>query len=261
MQRTTKEQREFYLDVNDVMEELDVTRRQLRHWEEKGLIVPEIGRNRYTPKDVEQLRLIRRLVVDEGFPVEVVRRLFEKQLWNDRFFDEDVSDRARSGDLTNQVLDIDSGALVTREEMFGRLWNEFLGDGDARELETRLLQLTLVYFRELRSQSRTPLGYLGVVEEILTRLQELSRVARIEAVYDNPDNSPPTGVQLRPLMPGETEEMVAEAKTLVLQHEGVLTELEEADNDLFRRGRFHGKPHRKHRLSPISDITDWAFDK
>src|SRR3954453_11247337 len=92
MTQTANKRPEFYLDVNDVMQELNVTRRQLRHWEEKGLLTPEIGRNRYTPKDVKQLRLIKRLVVEEGFPVEVVRRMFERRLWDDEF-DESVFDR------------------------------------------------------------------------------------------------------------------------------------------------------------------------
>lgn len=65
----------FYWNMADTMRELELTRRQLRHWEEEGVFVPEIGYGRYTPRDIERLRKLRVLIVDEKMPLKAVRRL------------------------------------------------------------------------------------------------------------------------------------------------------------------------------------------
>jgi DNA-binding transcriptional MerR regulator len=240
------------LDVHDATEYLGITRRQLKHWEDKGLLEPELGRNRYTDKDLEQLRLIKRLVVDEGFPVDIVRRLFEKQLW-DGEFDEEAYARGRTGNLTNYVLDIDSGTLLQRDEMFKRLWHEFLATAEERDLEAHLTQLALVYFRHVRLHARTSAGYAGHLEEILGRIQELSRVARLEPVYadDEQGSGPVIGIRLHPLLPSETNqgnELVA----LFDRNASVVTELQQARQELTQRGHFEGGD----RLGDFSDYLD-----
>ena len=204
MARSTAKERKLYWDVNDATDELGITRRQLKHWEDKGLLHPELGKNRYTEQDLKRLFLIKRLVVEEGFPVDIVRKFFEKQLWEGQYYDDDALARVRSGNLTNYVLDIDSGSLLQRDEMFTRLWHEFLARAAERDLEAHLAQLVLVYFRHLSRNSRTPAGYVGHVEEILGRMQELSRVARLEPVYADDDTGPGPimGIRLHPLLPG-----------------------------------------------------------
>jgi DNA-binding transcriptional MerR regulator len=253
MTRSAAKERKLYLDVNDATDELGITRRQLRHWEDNGLLEPELGKNRYTETDLEQLRLIKRLVVDEGSPVDIVRRLFEKQLWEGKFFDEDAHARVRTGDLTNYVLDIDSGSLLPRGEMFKRLWYEVLATAEERDLEALLAQAALVYFRLLSLDSRTPAGYVGHVEEILGRMQELSRVARLEPVYADDDKGPGpvTGIRLHPLLPGETEQST-DLAALVARNESVVIDLEKARNDLIQRGRYEGHE----RLGDFSDYID-----
>jgi DNA-binding transcriptional MerR regulator len=251
MSRTAEKERKLYLDASDATEHLGITRRQLRHWEEKGLLEPELGRNRYTEKDIERLRLIKRLVVEEGFPVEIVRRLFEKQLWNGEF-DEVTYDRGRSGDLTNSVLDIDSGTLLQREEMFKLLRHEFLASADERDLEDFLAQLVLVYFRHVR-QSRTPAGYRGQVEDLLDRVQELSRVARLENVYSDDEKfrDAVIGIRLEPLLPGETAES-KDLNALFDRNEPVITELRKMKTDVIYRGR----PTKRGRFADFSDYQD-----
>lgn len=252
MVKSEVKERKLYLDVHDATEHLGITRRQLKHWEDKGLLEPELGRNRYTEKDLEQLRLIRRLVVDEGFPVDIVRRLFEKQLWDGRF-DEETYARGRSGDLTNYVLDIDSGTLLQRDEMFKRLWHEFLATAGEHDLEAYLAQVALVFFRHLRRHSRTPAGYVGHTEEILGRIQELSRVARLESVYadDEQGPGPCIGIRLDPLLPNEVNQD-EDLDALFDKNESVVTELAAARRDLTTRGRFEGSD----RLGDYSDYIE-----
>jgi DNA-binding transcriptional MerR regulator len=255
MARAAEKNRTLYLDVDDTTKELGITPRQLRYWEESDLLQPELGRNRYTEQDLARLWVIKRFVVDEGFPVDVVRRLFERQLWDDKYYDDVTGDRARSGELTNLVLDLDSGSLVQRDEMFKRLWNEFLETAEERELEAQLEQLVLVYFRLIRQQSRTPAKYVGETEEILSRIQELSQLARLEEVYGDDDQGPGPliGVRLEPLLPGETETK-DDLKSLFKRNQAVVLALQEAGRDLAMRARrrFNGQD----RLSGLSDLVE-----
>ena len=57
-------------------ERVGVTPRVLRYWEEQGLISPslELGRLRYTPRDVAIARLIKRLL-DAGVGIDGIRML------------------------------------------------------------------------------------------------------------------------------------------------------------------------------------------
>jgi DNA-binding transcriptional MerR regulator len=253
MARSAEKKRPLYLDVHDATEALGITPRQLRYWEESDLLKPELGRNRYTEQDLARLRVIKRLVVDEGFPVDVVRKLFERQLWDGEHFDDVTHDRVRSGDLTNLVLDLDSGSLVQRDEMFERLWHEFLAKAEERNLETHLEQLILLYFRQILRQSRTTARYVGHVEELRSRVEELSRVARLEPVYADDDKGPGpiTGIRLHPLLPGETDES-EDPDALFARNESALIDLAKARSDLTLRGRYAGLE----RLGDFSDYID-----
>jgi DNA-binding transcriptional MerR regulator len=255
MTPTTADKRpKFYLDANDAIEHLGITRRQLRHWEDKGLIEPELGKNRYTEKDLAQLRLIKRLVVDEGFPVEIVRRLFEKQLWGEEV--EDLAyERGRSGDFTNYVLDIDTGTLLEREEIFKRLWNEFIATAEKREIEALLAQLYLVYLRDARFHSRTPGEYEEAFDKSIDRLGRLDRVARLELVHAEADGAlgPVTGLRLRPQLQSDSHFDKSHLDDDFSEHEPAITELQAARDDLFRRGR-QVKPGRFEDFSDYADL-------
>lgn len=66
-------------------EQVGVTPRVLRYWEEQGLISPSVehGRLRYGPRDVAIARLVRRVMDETGYGVEglrVLKALAEREI-------------------------------------------------------------------------------------------------------------------------------------------------------------------------------------
>jgi DNA-binding transcriptional MerR regulator len=58
-----------YLDIEDTLEEVGITRRQLNYWIEKELFTPELGADakKFTARDIKLLKFARRLIVDQQF--------------------------------------------------------------------------------------------------------------------------------------------------------------------------------------------------
>jgi DNA-binding transcriptional MerR regulator len=69
--------------ISEVADSMDLPQHVLRFWETR---FPQIrplkragGRRYYRPDDVERLRLIRRLLYDEGYTIKGVQKLFKEQ--------------------------------------------------------------------------------------------------------------------------------------------------------------------------------------
>ncbi len=74
---------EAYRTIREVADSLDLPQHVLRFWETR---FPQIrplkragGRRYYRPEDIERLRLIRRLLYDEGYTIKGVQKLFKEQ--------------------------------------------------------------------------------------------------------------------------------------------------------------------------------------
>jgi DNA-binding transcriptional MerR regulator len=74
---------EAYRTIREVADLMDLPQHVLRFWETR---FPQIrplkragGRRYYRPDDIERLRLIRRLLYDEGYTIKGVQRLFKEQ--------------------------------------------------------------------------------------------------------------------------------------------------------------------------------------
>jgi DNA-binding transcriptional MerR regulator len=74
---------EAYRTIREVADSLDLPQHVLRFWETR---FPQIrplkragGRRYYRPDDVDRLRLIRRLLYDEGYTIKGVQKLFKEQ--------------------------------------------------------------------------------------------------------------------------------------------------------------------------------------
>jgi DNA-binding transcriptional MerR regulator len=69
--------------ISEVAEELDLPQHVLRFWETR---FPQIrplkragGRRYYRPDDIDRLRIIKRLLYDEGYTIKGVQKLFKEQ--------------------------------------------------------------------------------------------------------------------------------------------------------------------------------------
>jgi DNA-binding transcriptional MerR regulator len=74
---------EAYRTIREVADSLDLPQHVLRFWETR---FPQIrplkragGRRYYRPEDIERLRLIKRLLYEEGYTIKGVQRLFKEQ--------------------------------------------------------------------------------------------------------------------------------------------------------------------------------------
>jgi DNA-binding transcriptional MerR regulator len=72
-----------YRTIREVADSMDLPQHVLRFWETR---FPQIrplkragGRRYYRPDDIERLRLIRRLLYDEGYTIKGVQKLFKEQ--------------------------------------------------------------------------------------------------------------------------------------------------------------------------------------
>jgi DNA-binding transcriptional MerR regulator len=74
---------EAYRTIREVADSMDLPQHVLRFWETR---FPQIrplkragGRRYYRPDDIERLRVIRRLLYDEGYTIKGVQKLFKHQ--------------------------------------------------------------------------------------------------------------------------------------------------------------------------------------
>ena len=74
---------EAYRTIREVADSLDLPQHVLRFWETR---FPQIrplkragGRRYYRPDDIDRLRLIKRLLYDEGYTIKGVQKLFKEQ--------------------------------------------------------------------------------------------------------------------------------------------------------------------------------------
>jgi len=74
---------EAYRTIREVADSLDLPQHVLRFWETR---FPQIrplkragGRRYYRPDDIERLKLIKRLLYDEGYTIKGVQKLFKEQ--------------------------------------------------------------------------------------------------------------------------------------------------------------------------------------
>src|SRR6516225_2869858 len=105
---------EAYRTIREVADSMDLPQHVLRFWETR---FPQIrplkragGRRYYRPDDVERLRLIRRLLYDEGYTIKGVQKLFKEQGVQAL-----SAAAARDGPLTEPVTAVELHAASAKE--------------------------------------------------------------------------------------------------------------------------------------------------
>jgi DNA-binding transcriptional MerR regulator len=163
-----------YLDTEDTLEEVDITRRQLTYWRDQGLIDPELGptSKRYTERDIRLLKFLRRLIVEQGFPVELTRRIVEsaidEMLWEGADFDQ------------YNFLSLDSGTPFTTRTLEILLSRQFGATASEEELRNRAIELMLLLFRLYKLRSADDEEYRRRRDQLLSVIADQDIAARIE---------------------------------------------------------------------------------
>ncbi len=187
----------FYLDTEDTLAAVNITRRQLGYWREKGLITPELGPDakRFTERDIRQLQYLRRLIVDLGFPPDLLKKLMP------------VTKSGRPRDISAfPYLDLTDLRLRTEKEVSEDLWHTFGATAEEEKIEQRLYALALLLFRLVQAKNRSAQTFTARRDEILETIRELSVVARLTGAYEDP-NEPGllTGLTFSPRLPGDPD--------------------------------------------------------
>jgi DNA-binding transcriptional MerR regulator len=112
---------EAYRTIREVADSMDLPQHVLRFWETR---FPQIrplkragGRRYYRPEDIERLRLIRRMLYDEGYTIKGVQKLFKEQgvqalsIVGDPAGAAEVAKGARVSPTASTIADDDLAAL------------------------------------------------------------------------------------------------------------------------------------------------------
>lgn len=179
--------RQPYLDIEDTIAEVDISRRQLGHWEAQGLIEPELGAgvNKFTVQDIRRLKALRRLIVEQKMPLAMVKELVGRGIDHSVDFGQSLLQTAALFekpplDLGNYVLDFGNQALSTRESVAKSWWNTFHAMADEKQLEQAVYELTLLLFRVVRLRNTGTNAFQERMEEILAKIAQMTEVARID---------------------------------------------------------------------------------
>ena len=94
--------------ISEAAEELDVPQHVLRFWETRFSQIKPLkragGRRYYRPRDIELLRLIKRLLYGEGYTIKGVQRVFNEQGAGALAAVQDVADRSAALSLQPEQL-------------------------------------------------------------------------------------------------------------------------------------------------------------
>jgi DNA-binding transcriptional MerR regulator len=178
------ETKPYYRDLEDTLHDVGISPRQLSYWRQKGLFTPELGDRPkgYTARDTEQLRVLKRLVVDLKLPIETVLMFYAK-------LEADYGVRRL---VFFPFVDLETGELIPREQA---LTDELdsLDDAGAQEMATLLI------FRvfESAAKSKHRRGYEAVKKNLTEKIQRAELAARTRPGFD--------GLSLNPSLPGDPD--------------------------------------------------------
>ncbi|MDQ3549278.1 MAG: helix-turn-helix domain-containing protein [Chloroflexota bacterium] len=182
--RTVTLRRRPYFSRQDALELAGVTSRQESYWRKQGLFQQDDLR-RYFETDVEQLKMLKRLIVDLGMPIDTVKQLLGGRPYPDavvrwnrlngyRYIDtekmafvkSDATLAAVLADLVSQISDVTAErAEAERAEALVDEW---------------LHRLMLLRFLQFRRDDQTPEVYRARRERLITSLQHMDLVARAD---------------------------------------------------------------------------------
>ncbi len=207
-----------YFDINDTIDEVGISRRQLGYWESEGLIEAELGSEskKYTVNDIRRLKALRHLIVDRKLPLPLVKELVSGGLDDAVEFSRLLVETASlfdscAPDLTESALDFREGRLLSKSDLASDWWYRSLATASEETVAQKVYELTLLLFRIVRIRLPRTAAFQERKLEIIGQLNTISDMARIEVTKfgetssslsvsmtpQYPDEDMPGGVKLR----------------------------------------------------------------
>lgn len=226
MPGVAKKPKPFYKNLADTLEDVEgVSERQLRYWRSKGLFVPELGRGTkfFTGSDIQQLRLLKKLIVDLNLSIETVQRLVQsvEYPW------------PRFASYLN-FLDLTTMHLVPTSDAFtGALANLLRSNISQQGLERYVSRMMLVAFLRMKRRHSGAGVYQVQRDELLEKIKAMDVMARAEEIerYDKLGDFYNAGWQLNPQLPNDPQMSQVEIEELVSKRRALLQGIEEDEFD------------------------------
>jgi DNA-binding transcriptional MerR regulator len=166
-----RQKKPYYRSIDDTLEDVDITRRQLSYWRKQGLFNPELGQNAksFTRGDTDQLKFLKRLIVDLGLPVTTVKKLVdsvdEEDFW---------SNAAR--DMT--YIDINNASLILPEDAMTLLIANAVAAASPEMRDKWFMVIALQKLRAMARGSATYEVYAAQKKAFFDRIERLDLLAR-----------------------------------------------------------------------------------
>jgi DNA-binding transcriptional MerR regulator len=161
----------FYRNAEDTLEDVGITQRQLGYWRKHGLFNPELGpKTKYfTEQDTDQLRFLKRLIVDLELPVDRVKILLDSI--NPNFVRWGATHIA-------SFIDVENMRLIHPLTSISRLMGDAIARATPDDLEQWFYAITLHLFEEMASTSNTLEIYEARKKALLDQLNTVDLMAR-----------------------------------------------------------------------------------
>jgi DNA-binding transcriptional MerR regulator len=253
----------YYKNTADTLAEVGISLRQLSYWRKEGLVHLELGDGkRYTEGDIEQLKFLKLLIVDYGFPIEFIRRLQQNEIE-----DEYARHFQRRPDWPYafphfRFLNLKTAQLITPQRLIAAMWSEMASMDPDNDLIERLLLLVHIvlsrYARQFDLHDPRNAGiYAAKRDALMRRIRDVDYVARVRPysetkegqaklrAYNSPTAkpepwdlddillSPEISYGFYPSLPDDPESDREQMMEYVREHARYLRMLEELPEELF----------------------------
>jgi DNA-binding transcriptional MerR regulator len=165
-----KKKKPFYRNVQDTLEDVGITLRQLGYWRKQGLFIPELGPSakNFTEGDTEQLRFLKRLIEDLGLPVSTVKRLI----------------MTATGEVIGRphyltYIDIETPKLVSSSEGLNQLIADAIAAGTHVDRDKWFWALALQIFRSMSWRSANAEVHQAQKKAFYEQLEQIDRMSRL----------------------------------------------------------------------------------
>jgi DNA-binding transcriptional MerR regulator len=187
MDEQAKRPKPFYKDRDDTLEDAGITPKQLRTWREVGLFTAELGLNtrKFTKTDIANLKLLKRLIVDLGLPIQTVQQLVEGL------------PSPYTVPLGFTYLNVKTGKLVQPPTALREMMSLYASTKSLDKLEDWLLTLALRYFEQTKRAYPSSKVYEAKREELLDRLRRMDLAARAldpDDAWEEDEDGNPVGI-------------------------------------------------------------------
>ena len=177
-----KKKKPFYRNVEDTLEDVGITQRQLGYWRKQGLFTPELGSKAkfFTEDDTARLRFLKRLIDDLGLPVATVKRLVSAATYSSEDAESDPSLVWAGPPHHHTFIDIENTRLVEPADAMHELVADAMAGRKSWRVEQLLEWTMLLALRSAWMSSPSLDVYEAHIKSLHDRLERIDLLSRLQ---------------------------------------------------------------------------------